>query len=79
MASLVSLDQADGLCSSRIDDHTWSNAHSELDENGVIKIRFQRWLPNSDQDGTVTDTPEGTFDDQNTAGAWDETDQDDVV
>jgi hypothetical protein len=76
MAALTSLDQADGLVSSRINDRTWQNAYSMRKPNGTIAIRFQRWLPNSSQKNVVTDVTQGTFDSQNTIGAWDETTDD---
>lgn len=79
MAALTSLDQADQLAQSRIDDRTWSNAHSQRDTNGKITIRFQRWLPNSGHANAITDVTAGTFDGMNQIGAWDETNQDNVT
>jgi len=57
----------------KVNDHTWVSAHSfRNDQDGRIGVRVLRWLPNSGQLGTVTDTPQGTVDGQNTAGSWDE-------
>jgi hypothetical protein len=79
MAALISLDQADVLCSSRIIDRTWVSAYSMRKQNGAIAIRFLRFMPNSAQKNVITDVTQGTFDTMNEIGAWDETTDDSVV
>jgi hypothetical protein len=79
MAALISLDQADVLCSQRIDNRTWQSAYSERKQDGTIAIRFLRWQPNSGQSVTVSDNAGATFDSMNPAGAWDETTDDSIV
>ena len=71
MSALISLDQADGLVSARVNDRTWVSAYSMRKQNGAIAIRFLRWLPNSNQKNVVTDVTQGTFDTMNQIGAWD--------
>ena len=79
MSALISLDQADGLVSARVNDRTWVSAYSMRKQNGAIAIRFLRWMPNSAQKNVVTDVTQGTFDSQNQIGAWDETTDDSIV
>jgi hypothetical protein len=63
MAALATLEAAEARAREKVADGTWINAHSERDFNGVIKIRFQRYMSPLAPD----------------AGEWVETAEDDVV
>jgi len=79
MAALTSLDQADTLCSSRINNRTWVSAYSMRKANGTIAIRFLRFMNTGGTGGYVTDVTQGTFDGMNQVGGWDETTDDSIT
>lgn len=62
MASFATLAVAETRCKAQIVAKVWVNAHSQRDKNGVISVRFQRYMSPT----------------QRGEGGWVESDQDNV-
>lgn len=72
MATFASLAAADARAAAKVADGTWVEAFGALRTDGQPIVRFLRFM-------NITDVPFGTFDGQNTAGAWDESSSDTTV